>query len=207
MVCPLLKVDHQHQVNLLRKLRQIPGVKKVFVGSGIRYDMVLADEEHGKEYLREIVGHHVSGQLKVAPEHSENRVLTQMGKPGTESLLKFKQQFDEISRQANIDQYLTYYLIAAHPGCGEEDMRKLKQFASHELHISPEQVQIFTPAPSTYSSLMYYTELDPFSRQPLFVEKDVTRKEKQKAIVVDKPKNPQRGPRRPRPPMNRSNRT
>jgi uncharacterized radical SAM protein YgiQ len=186
IACPALKPDHQQQISLLRKLRQIPGVKKVFVGSGIRYDLIFADQAHGDEYLKEIVEHHVSGQLKVAPEHSENRVLAVMGKPGKSDLLKFKQKFDELSQKARLDQYLTYYLIAAHPGCSEQDMRRLQQFASQELHIHPEQVQIFTPSPSTYSSLMYYTEMNPFSRWPIFVEKNESLKEKQKEIVTPK---------------------
>jgi radical SAM superfamily enzyme YgiQ (UPF0313 family) len=100
--------------------------------------------------------------------------------------LEFKERFDQLSRKAGLRQYLTYYLIAAHPGCSEADMRKLKDFASHELHISPEQVQIFTPLPSTYSALMYYTEMDPFTGEKLFVEKDMGKKEKQKRILVDK---------------------
>jgi len=187
LVCPALKPDHQPQIELLRRLRRIPGIKKVFVASGIRYDMVLADAQHGKEYLKEIVAHHVSGQLKIAPEHTEEHILAKMGKPGRADLLKFKQLFDDYSAEAHKNQFLTYYLIAAHPGCSETDMRRLKQFASQELHISPEQVQIFTPSPSTYSSLMYYTGLDPFSRQPLFVEKDIARRERQKQVVVEKP--------------------
>jgi radical SAM superfamily enzyme YgiQ (UPF0313 family) len=124
----------------------------------------------------------------VAPEHSESQVLEQMGKPGPADLLEFKHRFDEYSRTAGKKQFLTYYLIAAHPGCTEGDMRRLKQFASRELHISPEQVQLFTPLPSTYSALMYYTEVDPFTRKPLFVEKDPVRREKQKHIIVEKPR-------------------
>lgn len=185
-ICPALKVNHQPQLDLLRKIRLLPGVKKAFVASGIRYDLILADVKHGREYLREVVEHHVSGQMKVAPEHTENRVLAKMGKPNTDALLRFKSMFDELSREAGKPQFLTYYLIAAYPGCSEEDMRKLKQFASRKLKIHPEQVQIFTPTPSTYSSLMYYTEMDPFTREPLFVEKDTAHKERQKAIVVDK---------------------
>jgi uncharacterized radical SAM protein YgiQ len=187
IVCRALKPDHSPQVRLLRALRALPGIKKVFVASGIRYDLVMADQAHGDAYLGEIVTHHVSGQLKVAPEHSENSVLARMGKPGQESLLRFKRRFDELSSLAHKNQFLTYYLIAAHPGCTEADMLRLKQFASQELHLSPEQVQIFTPTPSTYSSLMYYTGLDPFSRQPLFVEKDIARRERQKEIVTGKP--------------------
>lgn len=187
VVCQVLRPNHQPQIDLLSRLRQIPGVKKVFVASGIRYDMVLADRTHGRAYMKEIVSQHVSGQLKVAPEHSEDAVLARMGKPGRSELVRFKKLFDELTAEAGLDQYLTYYLIAAYPGCAESDMQKLKQFASQELHISPEQVQIFTPSPSTYSSLMYYTELDPFTHQPLFVEKDMARRERQKLIVVDKP--------------------
>jgi uncharacterized radical SAM protein YgiQ len=185
-ICPALKPNHQAMIDLLRRLRQVPGVKKVFVASGIRYDMVLADKDHGRAYLREIVQHHVSGQLKIAPEHSEGHVLSRMGKPGPDDLIRFKQMFDELSIEARKNQYLTYYLIAAYPGCTNADMVRLKQFVNQELHISPEQVQIYTPTPSTYSSLMYYTGLDPFSRQPLFVEKDTARKERQKQIVVEK---------------------
>jgi uncharacterized radical SAM protein YgiQ len=186
VVCPALKPTHQPQIELLERLRRLPGVTKVFVASGIRYDMVLADRSHGEEYLREVVTHHVSGQLKVAPEHSEDEVLAHMGKPGSAALLHFKEMFDDLSAQAGKNQFLTYYLIAAHPGCTEDDMRRLKHFASRELHISPEQVQIFTPSPSTYSSLMYYTGLDPFSLQPIFVEKDLAHRERQKQIVIEK---------------------
>jgi len=185
-ICPALKPDHSKQVELLQRIRQLPGVKKVFVSSGIRYDMVLADRDHGQEYLKEIVGHHVSGQLKIAPEHSQPAVLEKMGKSGPRDLIEFKSSFDKLSAAAGKRQFLTYYLIAAHPGCTEADMHQLKKFASQELKISPEQVQIFTPLPSTYSALMYYTGLDPFTRQPIFVEKDLRRKQHQKDLVVGK---------------------
>ncbi|GAP21848.1 YgiQ family radical SAM protein [Leptolinea tardivitalis] len=187
--CSVLKPDHQMQIKLLKTLRAVSGVKKVFVASGIRYDLIQADGTHGRAYLQEIVEHHVSGQLKVAPEHTEDHILAKMGKPGRASLLQFKKDFDLLTAQVGKKQFLTYYLIAAHPGCTDEDMRHLKRFASQELHISPEQVQIFTPTPSTYSSLMYYTEMDPFTLKPLFVEKDTLRKERQKMIVVEKPAN------------------
>jgi uncharacterized radical SAM protein YgiQ len=190
LVCPSLKPNHEPQIELLRRLSHIPGIKKVFVASGIRYDMLPADPGHGDQYLREIVEHHVSGQLKVAPEHTEDAVLAKMGKPGSSALLQFKRRFDDLSARAGKNQFLTYYLIAAHPGCSETDMLRLKQFTSRELHISPEQVQIFTPSPSTYSNLMYYTEMDPFSRRPLFVEKDTARRERQKLLVVEKPGTP-----------------
>jgi uncharacterized radical SAM protein YgiQ len=185
-ICPLLEVDHRPQLELLRQVRRLPGVRKVFVASGLRYDMILGDALCGDDYLREIVDHHVSGQLKVAPEHTEKHVLDLMGKPGPDSLLEFKRKFDRLSRLAGKPQFLTYYLIAAHPGCSAQDMLHLKNFTSEKLHVNPEQVQIFTPTPSTYSSLMYYTGLDPFTRRPVFVEKDPRRKEHQKDIVTRK---------------------
>ncbi|MFH1025010.1 MAG: YgiQ family radical SAM protein [Planctomycetota bacterium] len=185
-ICPGLNVDHRPQVALLQQIQRIPGVRKVFVASGIRYDMVLGDRNGGRPYLREVVAHHVSGQMKVAPEHTEDRVLHLMGKPGKADLIKFKEMFDRFTREAGKKQYLTYYLMAAHPGCGEADMRALKQFARETLKINPEQVQIFTPTPSTYSSVMYHAGMDPFTRQPVFVEKDLRRKEIQKRALVEK---------------------
>jgi uncharacterized radical SAM protein YgiQ len=183
-VCPSLKADHRGQLQLLKKIRRIKGVKKVFVASGIRYDLLLSDQKYGTQYLQELIEHHVSGQMKVAPEHSEDTVLKMMGKPGKASLLKFRELFHRMTRAAGKEQYLTYYLIAGHPGCNENDMQKLKRFASRTLRINPEQVQIFTPTPSTYSSLMYYVEMEPFTGESIFVEKDPRRKALQKNIVV-----------------------
>lgn len=184
-VCQALKPTHRPQMDLLRKLRKIPGIKKIFVASGIRYDLIQEDATSGDAYLQDIVENHVSGQLKVAPEHTEDKVLKLMGKPGQKNLLEFKHRFDELSEKAGKKQFLTYYLIAAHPGCDDRDMYKLKTFASQELNVSPEQVQIFTPSPSTYSSLMYYTGLDPFTRKPVFVERDPTKRENQKKIITN----------------------
>ncbi len=186
-ICPVLKIDHTPQIELLSKLRQIKGVTKVFVASGIRYDMLLADRKHGQAYLEEVVKHHVSGQMKVAPEHSEDHILRRMGKPSKSTLLRFKERFDSLNQTLGKRQFLTYYMIAAYPGCSEKDMLKLKEFTSQSLHIFPEQVQIFTPTPSTYGSVMYYTEMDPFTREKIFVEKDAFRKERQKVILVMKP--------------------
>ena len=185
-VCPLMEVDHKPQIDLLRDVRKLEGVKKVFVASGIRYDMILCDQQHGDQYLREVVNHHVSGQMKVAPEHTEDNVLRHMGKPGGDSLLKFKSKFDKFSKEAGKPQFLTYYMIAAHPGCTEYDMARLKRYTSQKLNVNPEQVQIFTPTPSTYSSLMYYTELDPFTREPIYVEKELRGKKHQKEVVTRK---------------------
>ncbi len=183
-ICPVLKINHTPQVTLLKKVRSIAGVRKVFVGSGIRYDMVMADQACGLTYMKELVNHHVSGQLKVAPEHTDPYVLQMMGKPSPESLNKFKGKFEEISKEAGKDQFLTYYLIAAYPGCSDREMKKLKEYATSQLHVSPEQVQVFTPTPSTYASVMYYTEKDPFSGKPIFVEKNLKRKIMQKEIIT-----------------------
>lgn len=182
-VCSGLKVDHGRQLSLLRKLRRLPGVRQVVVASGIRHDLVIADAVRGDEYLCEIVEHHVSGQLKVAPEHSEPNVLRAMGKPGTSSLRVFKKKFDSMAKKAEKKAFLTYYLIAAHPGCTEKDMLQLRKFAARELDARPEQVQIFTPTPSTYSTLMYWTERDPFTGEPCFVEKTVKGREAQKNVL------------------------
>ncbi|PIY33498.1 MAG: YgiQ family radical SAM protein, partial [Candidatus Infernicultor aquiphilus] len=157
-ICANLQINHQAQIEILKKIRKIKGIKKVFVASGIRYDMLLEDQKYGEEYLRELIKHHISGQLKIAPEHIEDNVLEKMGKPDQGYLKKFKDKFFQINKELKKKQFLTYYLIAAHPGCKEEDMQRLKKFTSQELKINPEQVQIFTPLPSTYSTLMYYTE-------------------------------------------------
>ncbi len=185
-ICPSMKVNHNQQIELLQKVRRIKGIKKVFVASGIRYDLLLNDVQYGEKYLDELVKYHISGQMKIAPEHIEDNVLHRMGKPGKTLLLQFKELFEKINRKVGKEQFLTYYLIAAHPGCTLNDMNKLKRFTSRELKMNPEQVQIFCPAPSTYSALMYYTEIDPFTSKKLFVEKDSRRKELQKDIVVNK---------------------
>jgi uncharacterized radical SAM protein YgiQ len=185
-ICPTLKVDHGRQIHLLEKMRNISGIKKVFIASGLRYDLLLHDKKAGQKYLDTLVRHHVSGQMKIAPEHSEERVLSKMGKPDTPGLLEFRDKFLASTRRAGKKQFLTYYFIAAHPGCTDEDMRNLKLFTSRKLHSNPEQVQIFTPTPSTYSSLMYYTGIDPFSGKKVFVEKEHGRREKQKTILVPK---------------------
>ena len=183
-ICSTLPVDHQKQTDLMRRLRQVPGVKKVFVGSGVRYDLVLSDTEHGDAYLRELVRHHVSGQLRLAPEHSQPEVLKRMRKPDTDQLLAFKKRFDALGTDVKRKQYLSYYLIAAYPGCTLTDMQALRKFASQELGILPEQVQVYTPTPSTYASVMYYTEKDPFTGKKLFVEKNPAGKQKQKDVIT-----------------------
>jgi len=183
-ICSSLKINHKKQMEILKKIRQIEGVKKVFVASGIRYDMLLGDQKCGEKYLRELVKYHISGQLKIAPEHTENNVLEKMGKPDQGYLKRFRDKFLQINKEQKKKQFLTYYLIAAHPGCREGDMYRLKEYTSKELKLNPEQVQIFTPTPSTYSTLMYYTERDPFTGKAIYVEKNLKKKGRQKGIVV-----------------------
>jgi len=183
-VCPGLAVNHASQLSLLKGLREIEGVRKVVVASGIRHDMVLADRQNGTRYLQDLIRHHVSGQVKIAPEHSEKSVLDMMGKPGKEVLLAFRDLYGRLNKKQQRKQFLSYYIIAAHPGCTHRDMAKLKSFAQGNLGTIPEQVQIFTPSPSTYSTLMYWTERDPFTGKPCFVEKTFRGREKQKQVLT-----------------------
>ena len=183
-VCNRLPVNHDRQRLLLSKLRRISGVKKVFVASGLRYDLLLYDGQNGPAYLEEVIDHHISGQVKVAPEHTVEHVLNLMKKPTGWQLIDFKIIFDQLNRKCRKKQFLTYYFIAAHPGCREHDMEILRSFVHRALKIHPEQVQIFTPLPLTYSSVMYYTEKDPFTGKGIFVEKSMAGKERQKRCLT-----------------------
>ncbi|WP_373071104.1 YgiQ family radical SAM protein [Sulfurimonas sp.] len=185
-LCKSMKVDHSRNIDLLKRIRGVEGVRKAFVASGVRYDLINADKKHGYSYLKEMVKHHISGQMKVAPEHTQQRVLELMGKPGKQELVEFKKLYDKLNKEEGKNQFLTYYLIAAHPGCKESDMHELKRFTQNELKMNPEQAQVFTPTPGTYSAVMYYTEMDHVTREKIFVEKDTKRKEKQKQIVIKK---------------------
>jgi uncharacterized radical SAM protein YgiQ len=183
--CPSLHIDHSRQRNLLAALRDLPGIKKIFLASGVRYDMILQDRKEGMNYLQDVVWNHVSGQMKIAPEHSEEAVLTVMGKPPCgNGLLRFRDSFRRLTKAAGKEQYLTYYLMAAHPGCDDGHMARLRDFTREELHIKPEQVQIFIPAPGTWSAVMYHAETNPFTGEKLFVEKNMVRKNHQKELVT-----------------------
>ena len=184
-VCKSMSIDHKPQIDLLEKLRKLDGIKKVFVGSGVRYDMVIADHQSGRQYLETVAEHHISGQMKIAPEHISDDVLHLMGKPSNKNLIKFKKEFDSITQRLGKKQFLTYYFIAAHPGCTERETVELKKFISHELKLNPEQVQIFTPTPSTISTLMFYTGIDPFTGKRVFSEKDASGKKRQKDIITE----------------------
>ena len=183
-ICDQLRVDHSLQIDLLKAIRETKGVRHVFVASGIRYDLILSDQKNGLMYLTELVHHHTSGQMKIAPEHTEKDVLDLMGKPGADSLIEFKRLFDAICKTSGKRLFLTYYFMAAHPGCTEAHMNRLKTFVSRHLHVIPEQVQVFTPTPSTFSTLVYHTGIHPVSGEPVFCEKQVSKKEKQKQILL-----------------------
>jgi len=186
-ICERLPIDHGPQIDLLKHLRRLKGVKRVFVASGLRYDMIVHDKKNGSRYVHELVEHHVSGQLKIAPEHVEGRILKLMGKPAGDYLESFRAMFEQATRAAGKEQFLTYYFIAAHPGCTDEDMLILKKYIGSHLKINPEQVQIFTPLPSTWSAVMYYTEMDPFTGKKLAVQKHPDGKQRQKDILQKKP--------------------
>jgi uncharacterized radical SAM protein YgiQ len=154
-------------VELLKSLRNIPGVKKVFVSSGIRHDLLLADDSG---YLEELCRHHVSGYLKIAPEHVSRKVTACMRKPPVEALEAFRDRFAAVNRKQEKEQYLLPYLMSGHPGCTIEDAIELAEYLrDHGLY--PEQVQDFTPTPMTLSTAMYYTGLDPFTMEEVHVPK------------------------------------
>ena len=180
--CPKLPIDHSAQIELLDRISDIEGVRRVFVASGVRHDMVVADRAHGREYLEDLVRSHVSGQMKVAPEHVCDDVLRLMGKPGRDTLLRFKSMFDDCCRRDGVERYLTYYLMAAHPGCTRDHMRELASFCSKELGVHPEQVQVFTPTPSTYATAMWWCGFDERFR-PVRVERSVQGRQRQKDMV------------------------
>jgi uncharacterized radical SAM protein YgiQ len=184
VVCEKLEVNHGPQIALLKRLRVLPKVKKVSIGSGIRHDLVLADQTYGIKYLEQIIKYHVSGQLKLAPEHSEDHVLDLMGKPRIGGFIEFKRLFEKINLRLKKKQFLTCYFIAAYPGCTLKDMERLRLFSRNYLKFRPRQVQIFTPSPSTTATMMYLTERSYDNSKPLFVEKNNREKKKQKDLIL-----------------------
>ena len=179
-MCPAMKVDHSDYLALLRKLRKIDGVKKVFIRSGIRYDYLLADKD--ESFFKELIAHHVSGQLKVAPEHVSDRVLKYMGKPSFSVYEKFRSRFYELTKSVGKKQFLVPYLMSSHPGSTINDAIKLAQFLKKEgLH--PEQVQDFYPTPGTVSTCMFYTGIDPMTMQPVYVPRTPKEKAEQRALL------------------------
>jgi uncharacterized radical SAM protein YgiQ len=164
----------------LRTVRALPKIKKVFVRSGIRYDYMLADKDDS--FFRELVAHHVSGQLKVAPEHCSDFVLDKMGKPHIDTYRRFVNKFYKITKEIGKEQYLVPYLMSSHPGCRLTDAIDLALFLKQNK-MRPEQVQDFYPTPGTISTCMYYTELDPYTLEPVFVPKTPAQKAEQRALL------------------------
>jgi len=179
--CKNLRYDHEDYLKLLKTLRGIPRVKKVFIRSGIRYDYIMNDPKGGA-FLEELCAHHISGRLKVAPEHVSEKVLTHMGKPGFDEYKKFAARFEEINRKLNKEQYLVPYLMSSHPGCNLDDAIELAEYLQSVSHM-PEQVQDFYPTPGTMSTCMYYTGLDPRTMKRVFVAKTGREKATQRALM------------------------
>ena len=178
--CKNLIADHSDYLSLLRKLRALPGVKKVFIRSGIRFDYLLADKDDS--FFRELVKHHVSGQLKVAPEHISDRVLRLMGKPDNAVYERFLDKYFRLCRQEGKEQYVVPYLMSSHPGSTLKEAIELAEYL-HRHHLNPEQVSDFYPTPSTISTVMYYTGLDPRTMQPVYVATNPHEKAMQRALI------------------------
>lgn len=187
--CPNIDADHSDYISLLRKIRNLPGIKKVFIRSGIRYDYLLADEK--LEFLDELCRYHVSGQLKIAPEHISPPVLKQMKKPGKNVYLKFMRLFDKKNKEIGLPQYLVPYFISSHPGCTLNNAVELAEFLRDIKH-HPQQVQDFIPTPGSASTAMYYSGIDPDTEKKVFVAHNPHDKAMQRALMQYKnPKNRQ----------------
>ena len=178
--CKNLKVDHKDYIKLLRKLRELPNVKKVFIRSGIRFDYVMADKDD--TFFKELCQHHVSGQLKVAPEHVSDAVLNKMGKPTNSVYQAFTKKYKKINEQIGKEQYLVPYLMSSHPGSTMKEAVELAEYL-RDLGYMPEQVQDFYPTPSTISTCMYYTGVDPRDMKPVYVPKNPHEKAMQRALI------------------------
>lgn len=178
--CPNMRADHSDYLALLRKLRALPGVKKVFIRSGIRFDYLLADKDD--TFFRELVEHHVSGQLKVAPEHISDAVLSKMGKPRRTVYEQFVRKYDKINLRLGKKQFLVPYLMSSHPGSTLKEAVELAEYL-RELGYMPEQVQDFYPTPSTISTIMYYTGIDPRNGEKVYVCKNPHEKLLQRALI------------------------
>ena len=179
--CSKLEVDHEEYFEILRELRKLPEVKKVFVRSGIRFDYLLEDEQ-SRKYLKELAEHHVSGQLKVAPEHVSDKVLSYMGKPGIEVFDKFRKAFYQVNEEVGLEQYLIPYFISSHPGSRLEDAVELAEYL-RDINHHPDQVQDFYPTPGTMATAMYYSGYDPRTMEEVYVAKSAEAKKMQRALL------------------------
>lgn len=185
--CRNLEADHKDYLELLRKLRKLPGIKKVFIRSGIRFDYV--NEDPSPDFLDELVRFHISGQLRVAPEHVSDQVLYYMGKPGYRAYEEFVRKFYKVNEKYGMKQYAVPYLMSSHPGCTMKEAVKLAEYV-RDMGFMPEQVQDFYPTPSTMSTCMYYTGIDPRTGEKVYVPKDPKEKAMQRALLqYRKPEN------------------
>lgn len=178
--CKNMKIDHKKYLALLRKLRALPGVKKVFIRSGIRFDYLIADKDD--TFFKELIKYHISGQLKVAPEHISDNVLKYMGKPKNDVFNEFSDKFYELNEKMGLKQYLVPYLMSSHPGSTVRDAVRLAEYLNIH-HINPQQVQDFYPTPGTISTCMFYTGLDPFTMEKVYVPKSPKEKAMQRALL------------------------
>ncbi len=178
--CKNLNTDHKDYMELLQKLRSLNGVKKVFIRSGIRYDYLIYDKD--RQFLRELCEHHVSGQLKIAPEHISNAVLQKLGKPPVEVYRKFVQAYEKMNQKLGKEQYLVPYLMSSHPGSSLKEAIELAEFL-RDSGYTPQQVQDFYPTPSTISTCMYYTGLDPRTMEPVYAADNPHEKAMQRALI------------------------
>ena len=178
--CPNMQVSHEDYLRLLRRLRNIDGIKKVFIRSGIRFDYLMEDESD--EFFEELVRHHISGQLRVAPEHCSAAVLDRMGKPHIEAYKRFCDKFYELNNKVKKDQYVVPYLMSSHPGSTLKDAVELALFCKRQ-NIHPKQVQDFYPTPGTISTAMFYTGLDPYTLKEVYVPKSESEKSMQRALL------------------------
>ncbi|GAC1606386.1 MAG: YgiQ family radical SAM protein [Myxococcales bacterium] len=181
-VCEKFGTDHGPLIQLMKKARELPGVKRAFIASGVRYDLAFADEKNGDEYIRELVANHVGGHLKIAPEHISPNVVRVMKKPGKEQFERFRELFDRYSGEAGKEQYLIPYFISGHPGCEVKDMVEISDYLS-ENGWRPQQVQDFTPTPMTLATDMYYSGYHPNTGEPIHVPKDADEKAMQRALL------------------------
>ena len=178
--CRNLNADHTDYLLLLKKLRELPKVKKVFIRSGIRFDYLLADKS--RQFLRELCQYHVSGQLKVAPEHVADAVLSRMGKPENKVYRQFVDEYNRMNQRLGLKQYLVPYLMSSHPGSTLKEAIELAEYL-RDLGYMPEQVQDFYPTPSTISTCMYYTGLDPRTMEEVYVPTNPHEKAMQRALI------------------------
>lgn len=188
-VCKNLNNNHKPLLELYRKIEEVKGIKKAFIGSGIRYDMI--DDENYNKYLEQVIERHTSGRLKVAPEHTEDSVLKMMRKPSFDLFKKLNTDFLNICSKKGLKYQLIPYFISSHPGCEHRDMQELHK-KMRGLHFDLEQVQDFTPTPMTLSSVIYYTGVNPYNNERIFVERDGDKKKAQKALFFDNKKSDRR---------------